>query len=203
MVRGRADQSHSGRRPPRGRNRLVDFVARQLATFARLCPLSHLDLDLIGIGQVIGGDAKTSRGNLFDRRPSQVSRIVLCKAAIVLASLAGVTFTADSIHGDRQSLVSFGRDRTETHRTGAESFNDLLGRFDLLNRNRCSWPELEQPAQVTFASRLFVDRGGKTLVRGPVTGLGSLLNVGDIDRGPSMFFSPVPPVNGSSCFQLD
>jgi hypothetical protein len=47
--------------------RLVDLVAGQLAAFAGLGALRHLDLDVVGIDQVFGGHAKAARGDLLDR----------------------------------------------------------------------------------------------------------------------------------------
>ena len=42
------------------RNLLADLVPRKLATLPGLCALRHLDLQVISIDQVIGGNAKTT-----------------------------------------------------------------------------------------------------------------------------------------------
>ena len=52
---------------------LRDFVARQLPAFTWFCALRHLDLDLVGIDQVLIGDAKATGGDLFYRRAQAVA----------------------------------------------------------------------------------------------------------------------------------
>ena len=47
---------------------LVDLVAGQLAALAGLGALRHLDLQLVGVDQVVAGDAEAARGHLLDRR---------------------------------------------------------------------------------------------------------------------------------------
>jgi len=44
----------------------INLVPWQLATFAGLCSLRHLDLDLIGVDQVIGRYAEAAAGYLLD-----------------------------------------------------------------------------------------------------------------------------------------
>ena len=48
------------------RDDFIDLVSRQLAAFARLGALSHLDLKLIGVDQIFARDAEARRRNLFD-----------------------------------------------------------------------------------------------------------------------------------------
>ena len=47
---------------------LVDLVAGQLAALAGLGALRHLDLQLVGVDQVLAGHAEAARGDLLDRR---------------------------------------------------------------------------------------------------------------------------------------
>ena len=42
------------------------LAARQVAAFAGLCALGHLDLDFLGAYQIFAGHAETTRGNLLD-----------------------------------------------------------------------------------------------------------------------------------------
>ena len=71
VVRRRRNQAHAGNRVPHARDRLVHFVAGQLAAFAGLGALRHLDLQLVGVDQVIGGHAKARRGHLLDGAAAQ------------------------------------------------------------------------------------------------------------------------------------
>ena len=50
-------------------------------------------------------------------------------------AFTSVTFPAQTIHRDGERFMGFGRDRSKTHRTGAETFYDFFGRFDVLQRN--------------------------------------------------------------------
>jgi hypothetical protein len=43
-------------------------VAGQLAALAGLGALRHLDLDVVGVHQVLAGDAEAAGGDLLDRR---------------------------------------------------------------------------------------------------------------------------------------
>ena len=44
---------------------LINLMTRQLAAFARLGALRHLDLNIIRVYKILDGDAKTSRGHLL------------------------------------------------------------------------------------------------------------------------------------------
>ena len=53
VVRRRADQADARRRVPGLRHPRVDLVAGQLAALAGLGALRHLDLDVVGVGEVL------------------------------------------------------------------------------------------------------------------------------------------------------
>ena len=67
MVRRRRDQADARRAVTRLGDEVIDLVAGKLPPLARLGPLGHLDLDLDGVGQVVGGHAEAAAGNLLDR----------------------------------------------------------------------------------------------------------------------------------------
>ena len=48
------------------RNPGIYLVGSQLTTLARLGTLCHLDLQIVGVGEIHAGYAKASRGNLLD-----------------------------------------------------------------------------------------------------------------------------------------
>ena len=50
VMRGRGDEPHAGCRVPRPRDLRIDLAAGQLAAFAGLRTLRHLDLNLLGGG---------------------------------------------------------------------------------------------------------------------------------------------------------
>ena len=115
---------------------VVDLVARELAALAGLGALGHLDLELVGVDQVVDRDPEASRGDLLDRRAAQIAVGVGDVARRILAALAGVGAGADPVHRDRQRLVRLAAERAEAHRAGGEALDDLGGGLDLLERHR-------------------------------------------------------------------
>ena len=88
----------------------VNLVARQLSSFARLGPLSHLDLEVIAVDQVLAGHAEAPRGHLLDGRAAEIAVRFGCEPVGVLASLPCVGPASDPVHGDGQRLVGLGAD---------------------------------------------------------------------------------------------
>src|SRR3546814_10074130 len=65
MVGRRRDQPDARRRMADLGDVLVHLVTGKLAALARLCALRHLDLDIVGVHQIFGGDAETPRRHLL------------------------------------------------------------------------------------------------------------------------------------------
>ena len=105
VVRRRRDQRDARRRVAHARDRRVDLVAGKLAAFAGLGALGHLDLDFLGVGQILGGHAEAPGGHLLDGRTHGVAVGQRLEAVGILAAFAGVRFAADAVHGDGQRLV--------------------------------------------------------------------------------------------------
>ena len=102
----------------------VDLVAGQLAALARLGALGDLDLEIVGIDQIFGGDAEPARGDLLDRRALESPLAQRLEAVALLAALAGVRLAADPVHRHRQRGVRLAADRAEAHRAGREALDD-------------------------------------------------------------------------------
>ena len=135
VVRRRRDQADARRRVADRADVLVDLVAGQLAALAGLRALGHLDLQLVGVDEVVDGHAEAARGDLLDRRAARVAvRRRGVKRTRVLPALAGVRLAAEAVHRDRERLVRLARDRAERHRAGGEALDDLLRRLDLVER---------------------------------------------------------------------
>ena len=146
-------------------------MAGQLSALAGLGALRHLDLQLVGVDQVIGGDAEAGRGDLLDRAAPPVAVGIAREAGLVFAALAGVGLGADAVHGDRQRLVGFLADGAERHGAGGEALDDLGRRLDFLERHRRGgFLELHQAAQRAQVAALVVDGVGEFL-EGLVVGL--------------------------------
>ena len=141
---GGRDQPDARRGEPGLRDPRVDLVAGQLAALAGLGALRHLDLQVVGVDEVLAGDTEPAAGDLLHGRPPLV-----VQPLAVLAALAGVGLAAEPVHGDGQRLVRLLRDRAVGHRPGGEPRDDALDRLHLLDRHRCPLAvlETEQPAQ--------------------------------------------------------
>ena len=160
VVRRRADQADAGRRVPGLGDPRVHLVAGQLAALAGLGALGHLDLQVVGVGEVLRRDAEAPGRDLLDRR----APLRVVQAVGVLAALAGVRLGAEAVHGDGQRLVGLGRDRAVAHRPGREAAHDRVHRLDLVDRDRLAGAvlELEQAAQRGQPLRLVVDERAST-----------------------------------------
>ena len=73
VVRRRRNQSHAGNRVPHPRDDFVHLVAGKLAALAGLRALRDLDLQIVGVDQVVGGDAEAPRSHLFDGAAAPVA----------------------------------------------------------------------------------------------------------------------------------
>ena len=142
------------------------FAPGQLPALARLRPLRHLDLQVVGVHQVLRRDAEAPGGHLLDRRTAEVAVGVGGEAIGVLAAFTGVGLAADPVHRDGEVLVRLGRDRAVGHRAGGEALDDLADRLDLVDRHgrARALAQLEQAAQRGEARRLRVDQRRVLLV---------------------------------------
>ena len=134
VMRRRRDQADARRRMPHARDGRVDLVAGQLAAFAGLGALRHLDLHHVGVDEIFRGHAEAARGDLLDRRAHRIAVRHRLEAVGFLAAFAGVGLAADPVHRDRQRGMRLARDRAETHRAGGKTLDDVLGRLDLVER---------------------------------------------------------------------
>src|SRR5579872_1702661 len=106
---------------PEARNHFVDLMAGELAALAGLGALRHLDLQFVGVDEVVCGYAKTRRGDLLDGAAAKISVGVGLESCLVFSTFAGVGFAADAVHGDGQSLVGFLADGPERHGARGET----------------------------------------------------------------------------------
>src|SRR3546814_20248056 len=88
MVGRRRDQPDAWRLMADLGDVLVHLVTGKLAALARLCALRHLDLDIVGVHQIFGGDSETPRSHLLDRRTHGIALGQRIEAVWLLAPLA-------------------------------------------------------------------------------------------------------------------
>ena len=85
-----------------------DLATGQLATLAGLAALGDLDLELLGAGEVGGGDPEARRGDLLDARV--VAHAVRSRhvPGRILATLAGVRGAAGALDAERHAWCASG-----------------------------------------------------------------------------------------------
>ena len=67
VVWGRGDETHPRCRATGLGDLWQHFMAGQFAAFARLRALDDLNLDFVGVDEVVAGHPETAGGDLFDR----------------------------------------------------------------------------------------------------------------------------------------
>ena len=200
VVRRRTDESHAGRAVTRLGHPRIHLVTGQLTAFSRLGSLRHLDLQIVGVHQVLTGHAESTRGHLLDGRATRG----VVQALGILAALTGVALSADRVHGDRERLVRFGRDRSVAHGPGGEALHDVGDALDLLDRNRTASGgiELEETAQRGQMLRLIVDETGVLLEDVVSLRAGRVLQLEDGFRVEQVVFAFASPLVLATEFQL-
>ena len=146
MVRGRGNQSDPRRGVAHLGNPGIDLLPGQLAAFAGLGALGHLDLEFLGVDQVEAGDAEPAGGDLLD---GAVLRVPVRHGHVafgVFAAFTGVAFAANAVHGDGERLVRLLADGAVTHGARFEALHDALHRLDLFDGNGLCLLEFEQAA---------------------------------------------------------
>lgn len=169
VVRGRRDEADAGRGVPGLGDPRVDLVAGELAALAGLGALGHLDLDVVGVDQVLAGDAEAAGGDLLDG--GAAGGVV--EPLGVLAALTGVGLAAQLVHGDGEGLVRLLGDGAVRHGAGGEALDDLGDRLDLLDGDRGAVAlDAEEPAERHEPLGLLVHPAGVLLedVVAPVAG---------------------------------
>mmetsp|Transcript_30091 Transcript_30091/g.73235 ORF Transcript_30091/g.73235 Transcript_30091/m.73235 type:complete len:285 (-) Transcript_30091:303-1157(-) len=125
VVRRRGDQTDTGCGVTHSRNLVVHFVPGKFSALSWFSALGHLDLDLVGVGEVVDGHSKSSRCNLLD-----CGVLFGSEAFDVLASFAGVALSLEEIHCFCKRLVGFEGDRSVRHGPCCEPLHNFTGRLD-------------------------------------------------------------------------
>src|SRR5687768_3290318 len=136
VMRRWRDQPYPWGRMPHFGNPWVDLAAGQFAAFARLGALSHLDLDLTRLSEIITRYSKPPRSHLLDRAIARVAVAVESVPGRIFSPLAGVAFAAQTVHGNGKRLMRFLADRSVRHRAGFETLDNFVDRFDFFDWNR-------------------------------------------------------------------
>ena len=195
MVRRRADETDTGSRVASTCDGSRDLVTRKLASFSRLRTLGHLDLKLVCVGQIVGRDTETARGDLLDGRTHRIAIRKDVGAFCVFASFARVGLSAEAVHGDRESRMRLHGNGTVRHCTCDKSANNLVPRLDLFDWDRRDLVKLElEKSTEGRAFDLLIRAFGITVVGLLVLLADGILKVGDALWVVDMGLATVTPV---------
>ena len=187
VVRRRRDEADAGDRVAHAGDPVIDLVAGKLAALAGLGALRHLDLQHVGVDEIIGIDAEPAGGDLLDRRAHRIAVGHALVALRVLAALAGVGLAAHAVHRDGERGVRLPRDGAERHGAGREAPDDRRGGLDLGQRNGVLGElEVEQAAQRDEAVLLLADAAGEFLELAVIVAAHRVLEQGHGVRRPDM-----------------
>ena len=188
VVMGRRGNEGNARRSmTRLGNIRIDLAAWQVAAFARLGPLGALDLQLIGVDEVIARNTETGRGNLLD-----FVVCICCKAVCIFAAFAGIAQAAQTVHGLGYAFVGFLAEGTVAHGTCTEAFDNAVFCFDLFNRDTAAGrvDEFQEVPQAVHGGR--IDELGILTVQLVVIGAAGLLQEFDGFRRNDVLLAVFP-----------
>ena len=161
VVRRRGNQTHAGGGMTHLGDPRIDFVSGQLAAFAGLGTLGHLDLQFAGVDEIMAGDAKASGSDLLDGAVERVAVGLGQVAGGIFAAFASVAFAADAVHGEGLGFVGFLADRAVGHGAGFEPFDDGFDWLDFLEGDDIRGElEEKQAAQGAKVFGLVIHQGG-------------------------------------------
>ena len=180
VMRGRRGEPH----PRHGMADLgdprIDLAAGELAALAGLGALGHLDLQLVGVDEVLARHAEAARGDLLDGAAAPVAVGLARVARGILAALARVGLAAHAVHGHGQRLVGLEADGAVRHGPGGEALDDRLDGLDLLDgHGRPISLEREEAPERGQVRVLGVDEGRVLLEDHVLLRAGSVLELED------------------------
>ena len=135
MMRRRRNKLDALNRMPRSRNDSIYFMTGELPALAGFCTLCNLNLNFICIDQIVCRDAKTSRSNLFDGAPAEISVGIRLESFFILAAFTGIRPATHAVHRNSECFMRFFTNGAVRHCSCDKSFNDFLYRFHFFNRN--------------------------------------------------------------------
>ena len=168
------------------RDLAIDFVARKLASFSRLCSLRDLDLQFVGIDEILSRHAETARSHLLDCGSERNAFRAYAKPLRFLTAFTCVGAAANAVHCFGERGVGFPADGAKAHRSRCETPDDVGCGLDILDRDRRSGRTQIQQASERQRSFLFVDLPSKRPVFFRQIAANSVLQVGNAVRRPGM-----------------
>lgn len=195
MVGWRGDQSDAGGTVANAGNVLIDFGAGKLTPFAGFGTLRDLDLEFIGIGEIVDRHTKSPGGDLLDGGTFGIAVGEWLEADGIFATFTRIAFPFEAVHGHGDGFMGLGADRAEAHCTGAEASDDELGWLHFFDGDRLQGRlEAKQAAEGALHLGIAIDVLSETPVGLRIILTGGVLKIGDGLRVPAMLFAVGAPV---------
>src|SRR5205814_6014061 len=118
----------------------------------------HLDLEFVGIDQVICGHAESRRGHLLYSAAAEIAISIRLESLLIFAAFSSIGFTANPVHSDSKGFMRLFADRAKRHRTGGKALYDFFCGLNFLERYRLvCLLDTHQAAKRTERARLIFD----------------------------------------------
>ena len=120
--------------------------------------MDDLDLDLVGIDEVVAGHTEAARSDLLDRGAAKVAVLIASEAINILTTFYSVRLARGGSSRSR-GFMCFFRNRSVGRCTRLEALHDGFDRLDFLDRNRLRIVDFEihRTAKCEHLLRLIVD----------------------------------------------
>ena len=170
-------------------HKFVHLAGRELTAFTGLCALSHLNLQILGMTEIVDRDTETARCNLADGGTANFTVRPRSIAIRVFTTFTAVAHGSHAVHGDSDGFVSFGAQGAKAHGARDKVLDDVFAGFDFGNIDRSRFLELEESAECGKAFGLVVNELGIGLELFVIAHLHCLAECGDGLRRPQMAFT--------------
>jgi hypothetical protein len=174
---------------------LGNLVSGKLTTLTRLGTLGHLDLKLVGIGEVGRSDTESAGSDLLNGRAHSITVGHALRSLRILTTFTSVGLAAKAVHGNGEGRVRLHGNGTIRHGTSAESADNVSPRLDLINGDRSAVLKLEVQ-ETTERARLdlLILGSGVGLVGLVILGADGILDVGNRGRIVNVRLTTITPV---------
>ena len=136
VVGRRRNERNAGLGAPGARDDLRHLVAGQLAAFAGLGALRHLDLQHLGHRQIFGRHPEPAGCHLLHLAAGLIAAAAFAETARILAALPAAALAPRAVERDGDRLVRLDAEGAERHRAAVEALDDFGGGLHLVERNR-------------------------------------------------------------------
>lgn len=106
MMGRRRDEAYSSSRIPSTSDWRRNLVSWKFTSFSWPRPLSHFDLELVSIGQIISSDSEVTRCNLFNSRTHGIPVRQVLKSFCIFTSLTSIWFASQSVQGNSEGRMA-------------------------------------------------------------------------------------------------